>query len=214
MQNNNEYSSLVHWRKEEVDGVSPWLWIKEDNGAWDGPSKDWPEFKALHKKYCKKRRIVVQAGGALGMYPRLLSEYFEYVYSFEPDSLNFHCAVNNCQRPNIRLFNAALGSYPHLTSLKLHDRKNSGMHSIDPTTVGYVPTFTIDDLALTECDLIMLDVEGYEYDVLNGASATIDAFRPMIQTELARGPLSEFMRQKRYVEVGRYHQDIFWMPET
>ena len=33
---------------------------------------------------------------AVGMYPRLLAERFQYVYTFEPYYLNFRCLVHNC----------------------------------------------------------------------------------------------------------------------
>ena len=48
---------------------------------------------------------------------------------------------------------------------------------------GNIPTLLIDDLNLTECDLIMLDVEGYELHALNGAIETIKKYGPVICVE-------------------------------
>ena len=45
--------------------------------------------------------------------------------------------------------------------------------------------YCIDDLNLTECDLIMLDVEGYELHALNGAIETIKKYGPVICIEHA-----------------------------
>ena len=56
-----------------------------------------------------RRRDVVCAGGNQGLYPRLLSEIFENVYTFEPDPLSFHCLAANCQKSNIVKIQAALG---------------------------------------------------------------------------------------------------------
>jgi len=42
---------------------------------------------------------------------------------------------------------------------------------------------TIDDLGLDACDLIQLDVEGFEAKVLQGASQTITRCRPVIMVE-------------------------------
>ena len=38
-------------RTLDLDGVSEWLWVKKDTGAWDGPHKDWPIHKALIEKH-------------------------------------------------------------------------------------------------------------------------------------------------------------------
>jgi hypothetical protein len=46
-----------------------------------------------------------------------------------------------------------------------------------------VSTIAIDDLYLTACDLIILDIEGSEPFALEGARATIDKFKPVIMVE-------------------------------
>jgi len=35
-----EYQELLKTRDQEVDGISGWTWVKEDNGAWDGPHRE------------------------------------------------------------------------------------------------------------------------------------------------------------------------------
>jgi hypothetical protein len=52
---------------------------------------------------------------------------------------------------------------------------------------GYVPTLRLDDLALHACDLIYLDVEGYELFALQGAKETIAKYKPVIACEINRG---------------------------
>ena len=55
----------------------------------------------------------------------------------------------------------------------------------------------VDDLGLPVLDSIILDVEGFEYYAVRGATNTIDEFRPLILFE-DRGELSpEFYNEKR-----------------
>jgi hypothetical protein len=49
---------------------------------------------------------------------------------------------------------------------------------------GRYPTYQIDNLNLAVCDLIHLDIEGYEYYALQGAAHTIATCRPVIVIEM------------------------------
>src|SRR5687767_12330423 len=87
------YENLTEIRDEEVLGLKPWVWIKGEEGVWGGPRN---EFQGLHTLVLKHfndrpKRVCIQAGGALGMYPRLWAKDFEQVFTFEPDPLNFYC---------------------------------------------------------------------------------------------------------------------------
>jgi len=185
--NSMSYSNLVRVRDEIVDGVKSWLWVAEDSGAWDGPSREWMQtHRDAYLRYVKTRNVVVQAGGNCGLYPRLFSEYFQTVYTFEPDPLNFHCLVNNCQRDNVIKINAALGDGSGLVRVKRAGMGNVGMHTITQEGGNFpkiTPQFSIDSLCLEACDLIQLDVEGYEPKVIDGAMRTIEQFHPVISCE-------------------------------
>jgi FkbM family methyltransferase len=66
---------------------------------------------------------------------------------------------------------------------------NVGCHTVSddggkyPLKIAHIPTFTIDQLALDTCDLIQLDCEGYEPNVIMGATETIEKFKPVISLE-------------------------------
>lgn len=126
-----------------------------------------------------KGGIAIQAGGHIGVYPLILSEFFRHVYTFEPDFDNHQCLVRNCSRPNIYVARGALGFVRGTVGVNKH--KNSGGHMIDGE--GYCPIYRIDDMALDSCDLIYLDVEGYEVHALRGALKTISAYKPIIVAE-------------------------------
>jgi hypothetical protein len=49
---------------------------------------------------------------------------------------------------------------------------------------GSCPTYKIDDLSLPICDLIHLDIEGYEYYALQVGIETITTCKPVIVIEM------------------------------
>lgn len=132
-------------------------------------------------KYASKMHIAVQAGGHVGMWPLWLSSHFRNVITFEPEPRNYAALIANTQgRPNILAYNAGLSDDGK--PVRLNVSKNSGGHNLTQED-GDTQTIRIDDLMLADCDLIVLDVEGYELPALLGARHTIAKYRPVIQLE-------------------------------
>jgi len=127
-----------------------------------------------------KRRLVVQAGGNVGVYPLHLSQYFEHVLTFEPEPANFECLkFNTSHKSNIIAAQAALGD--RLDSIGMSVCvENCGAHAV--AGGGEIPLLTIDSLNV-DCDFIQLDVEGFEINALLGAKETIMACSPVIMIE-------------------------------
>lgn len=131
--------------------------------------------------YCKNNKVAVQAGGNFGVWPKALSKVFNTVYTFEPDQVNFSCLCRNIgDIQNIVKIQAALGDENKCVDLYRYEN-NAGAHYV--AGAGIIPTFTIDSLALPACDLIVLDIEGYELKALRGAKKTIEAYGPVIHIE-------------------------------
>lgn len=140
---------------------------------------------------CYERRVAVQAGGNIGAWPQWLSHRFDKVYTFEPEAINFECLLLNAKSTNIYATRAALSDEEENVEL-VFSKENIGGHSIRrldyPKAVPkLLPTVTpavkIDSLNLQTCDLIVLDVEGWEYNALNGGLDTIKAYAPVIMIE-------------------------------
>lgn len=179
------YQELLKTRDQTVDEVSNWTWPKDDNGAWDGPHEEWERsHRDAYLAASRGRDVVVQAGGNCGLYPRLFAKYFKTVYTFEPDPLNFHCLVNNCQLDNVVKINGALGADNEMVRVIRTSPGNVGMHTVTAADgERLVPQFTIDQLNLPACDFIQLDVEGFEANILRGALKTIEKYKPGISCE-------------------------------
>lgn len=172
--------------------------------------------------HCRSFAVAVQAGGNCGVWPAAIGRRFEIVYTFEPDPMNFRCLCANAPAENVVKFNAALGAVHGMLEM---DRQagNCGAHSVsDGPRGGCIPTMRVDDLALEVCDLIYLDVEGYELRALQGASSTIDKCRPTIAVEdkglserygSARGEIERWLESNfNYRVVARPHRDVVLVP--
>lgn len=138
--------------------------------------------------YCNKHNVVVQAGGRCGTYPILYSKIFKKVYTFEPEDLNFYCMKKNVTQNNIIMKQACLGETFKNVKVELPAKatakKGINIGTYQVAGEGNIAMITIDSLNLEECDLIHLDIEGYEGYALEGALTTINKFKPAICVEV------------------------------
>lgn len=135
-------------------------------------------------KFTTRRRTVVQAGGHVGVWPWWLSGHFANVVTFEPEPANYEALVRNLEAhavANVRSFPAGLGAASGRAGLSFNS-KNIGGHKLRPGE-GDTLVVSIDEQGLSDVDLIVLDVEGWEFPALEGARATIERSRPVIMLE-------------------------------
>ena len=100
---------------------------------------------------------------------------------------------------NIFTYDVALSSAPG-TSQIIIKKDNAGHNYLDnlhlPTRTGQIRTRptepptetvqlrTLDSYGFTDVDIIKVDVEGHEFDVVQGAEQTILKYRPVVQLEM------------------------------
>jgi len=204
---------LVTIKNENIDGFQEWIWPIQDTEAWSGPSTEWiRSHRDAYLAITNGRDTVVQAGGNCGMYPRLFSKYFNLVYTFEPDALNFYCLANNCSSENIIKFNCAVGNTNSPVKVIKHYQHNVGCHTV--SLGGTIPQLTIDQLNLSSCSLIQLDVEGFEIPVLQGAWQTIQKYRPGIACEqLGNDNITSLLKPLGYKLIGIVVKDYLYSCE-
>lgn len=146
---------------------------------------------------CVGKQVAVQAGGNVGVFPRWLAQVFGAVYTFEPDQENFECLCKNVPERNVFKFPAALAAQHRGVDLA-RQADNVGAHQVDG--LGPIPTLRIDDLCLSACDLIYLDIEGCEWLALLGGAETINAYRPVIAFE-DKGLSVKYGAAKGHIEL-------------
>jgi FkbM family methyltransferase len=175
---------------DKIELRQGWYWPKSDTEYWEH-CEDYPDVPVELSNFVENKGVAIQAGGNVGLYIKEYSKIFNTVYTFEPDPLNFLCLNLNCDTENVIKIQSCLGFERQLHSLEVNDENvgcthiynNKDMHPKTKYLTSPLPTLTIDDLGLPSCDLIALDIEGFEYFALLGAVKTIDKCRPVICVE-------------------------------
>lgn len=165
--------------KDLTETRDGYVWPKTDINCWNymQSHKDLPK---LISSFVSDKNVIVQAGGNAGYYVKQYAEIFKYVYTFEPEPVNFYCLTQNADSSNIFKYQACLGDKRGLVNLLIKE-KNRGKNYVNG--IGKIPTLLIDDLGLDQCNLIHLDVEGYELFALKGAVETILRCKPVMALE-------------------------------
>jgi len=164
---------------------------------------EWAEGE-IHElsRYVSPGSVVLDIGANVGTHTvalaRLVGEAgFVIAVEAQPEIyqlLSTNIVLNQVQDRAIALNNLA-GSRPDIIEYTASPDKaveNFGAVSFaqDRATVvaerkvmTRLPMIRIDDMGLTRCDLIKIDVEGMEIDVLRGARDVLSAFRPVVYFE-------------------------------
>lgn len=159
----------------------------ERGGFW-WPANDGWCHKVIHQEIpdcdmavslAKGRDCAIQAGGNVGVWAAHLAKSFKRVITAEPDPVNYECLKRNVPA-NVEHHRAGFGNAALTTGIKQVEG-NAGAHYLQGQ--GDIHLVRIDDLELDACDLLILDVEGFEPMALEGAEQTIRKYRPVIMFE-------------------------------
>jgi FkbM family methyltransferase len=177
--------------------------------------KDLLSLEQVLAVYVKGHKVAVQAGGCLGVFAKRLAQSFNAVYCFEPDPKLFRILAQNVEAPNVVLMQAALGDGPVFVSTvqELPPGKTTWNDGMTSTRVnlggeGIIPTLRIDDLALPDCDLIYLDVEGDELKAIKGAHYTLSMLAPVVVVEMNHNLPIEKQSQLRRALIENYDYEF------
>lgn len=178
-----------------------------------------PQVPQTIATYVPQKRVVIQAGGNAGFYVKQYAQLFETVYTFEPIPVLFYCMNRNVESSNVFKFQACLGDSHEFVDLGRKLDNNAG--SANVVGLGKTPTLRIDDFQFPVCDLIHLDIEGYEHKALKGAEETIRRCKPVLVIECFERWLERFdtsieliesyLATLHYKQVGDVHGDrVYW----
>ena len=146
------------------------------------------------EQYLTNDGVFVDIGAHMGTYSIILSKKCKEVYAFEAQKSTFDClnigiCNNNCY--NIKAENVALGSMEGVATLH-HVSEDGGGSTVredvpiisDQKVLDHeiVVMKTLDNYNIKNIDFMKIDVEGYELEVIKGASMTIidNNFPPFI----------------------------------
>jgi FkbM family methyltransferase len=142
----------------------------------------------------RKYDRVIDVGGNRGTYAYHLWKLGAVVEVFEPNPRCYSVlAAWAADKPQVKLHLVALSSHEGSASLHIpidesgveHDASASIEKSeFEQSRDQLVQLQTLDRYSLDDATLIKIDVEGHEYDVIEGASRTLSVSRPALLVEI------------------------------
>jgi len=137
---------------------------------------------------------MIQAGGNCGYLLSSFVDHFNIIYTFEPDPINFYCLNQNVTSPNVIKMQSCIGNDPTPVSTQqlIRPGRPNDTGGVHIAGSGFTPVIIIDNLNLPECDLIQLDVEGYEFNALLGMVNTIKKYKPVLCIEFCEKWLNRY----------------------
>jgi len=145
----------------------------------------------IRKNYTKG--VFLDVGANIGNHTLFVAAFCnpKKILSFEPvpdffEHLRENIKINKLK--NVTALNVALGSKKENKKIFIFDReRNIGAAKIGDNGTINITVDSLDsivnDLKLTQIDLIKIDVEGYNLNVLEGAKKTIVKFKPDLLIE-------------------------------
>lgn len=170
-----------------------WYWPKIDQVSWEGQNKAKNLYEVL-LKYVKNKNIMVQAGGNCGFVLSTFVNHFNTIYTFEPDPVNFYCLNQNINSNNVIKMQCCLGNTSQTVNVQqlIRPDRPHDIGGVHVNGTGFIPTIILDNLNLPDCNLIQLDVEGWELNALLGSIETIKRFKPVLCVEFCEKWLNRY----------------------
>lgn len=168
-----------------------------------------PDLVALLAVMCDEGAQIVDVGANIGCTALALSQIAGdsgRVVAIEPVPRTFsHLSRNVRDVPNIFLQNFALGGISGTVTMQGNDNNLSGAFVADQFKTNHsghftvnVPVRTIDEaiqsFGIDRLDFIKIDVEGFELDVLEGATESLRRYKPRVVLEMNHFCLNQFRR--------------------
>jgi len=139
--------------------------------------------------------IALDIGANIGWYSILLNKLMPdtgRIYAFEPDPLNYELLSENIRLNNVKnvlAVNNALSNKKEIKKLYQYSNKNLGRHSLLYINEGdsvEVEALVLDQfledngIDFTKVKFAKIDIEGYEYFALSGATKVLDHIKCLI----------------------------------
>ena len=167
--------------------------------------KNYEKELSIVNMFSDQNKVAVDVGVYRGVYSYKLSQEFNHVYSFEPNSLIFPFLNKNLPKiiKNITLYNYALSSQDGLAKLRIPIRSKSffksnyeELYQLGAASMHIKNVFNkfhsltvkkkkLDDILIDKkIGFIKINVEGHEKEVIDGAKKIINDNRPVMLVEI------------------------------
>jgi len=156
------------------------------------------------------RSVAVDIGAHVGSFTVRYADVFDTVIAIEPintDYLFDNCAhLGNVVVQPVGISNTRTTLYAHNPA-----PDNSGAWELtqEPNDTP-IRVITLDDIELHACDLVKVDCQGHELAIVQGATETINTYRPTLQLELPNTELQDLLHSMDYKLVEKAGKDWIW----
>ena len=167
---------------KEVNG---W-WLPDDDNYFGAFTENGFQLDHLREafKHVKQWRMAVDCGAHIGFWAKEMAGRFQNVKAFEAAPDTYRCLVKNIGGfENVALKHCAIGSRPGTCRIMEDDKRigNSGARYIKAGKD--IRVISLDAIGFSVCDLLKIDVEGYEFAVIEGAKGILQSNRPVVIME-------------------------------
>lgn len=134
-------------------------------------------------QYVERKGFALDVGMHVGLWSMHLAQQFGSVVGFEPVAEHIECLKLNMEgATNWEVHNCALGNHVGTVGLKFLDGSTGSTQILEGA--GGITMRRLDDFTFSDAiDFIKIDVENYEYFVLEGGEKTIREHQPVIILE-------------------------------
>ena len=173
-------------------------------------------------EYMEERRpieYIADVGAHVGLWsrPMMHRANTKYIWAFEPNSSVRECYVLNMGGfENYSIYPVALG-HKNMKGFLNVETDNSGNTNIHPTKSGNTEIRTLDSFNFEHLDYIKVDVEGFEYNFLQGAVDTLNRCRPFVHLEMksknmrnSKDDFYRFMKNIGYGQVMKIGAEVLY----
>lgn len=184
-------------------------------------------------------RLALDIGANVGQSSYAFRRIFPHaeLHAFEPNPVIFQTLVKNLRNYQIELHNVGLGQQKSIGHIYIPEYRNilfTGLascnrvqaekhmqklnmfksHSSNFATLQQNIFIESGDFFELRPDLIKIDVEGFEVEVLQGLTRTIEAFKPLILVECSdtHDQVSELLSKYSYQNLEFSRKDKAWLP--
>lgn len=181
--------------------------VSDDNYLKQIRKRFEPKMVELFKVVATDSKVVLDIGANIGCTAILFGELSKQVYAFEPSQSTFRFLEKNVGSSglqNISLQNIGLGAESGEFTLTFSPANRAGGFVSNRTQInaGHVTESitirqldeVVQSLNLSMIDFIKIDVEGFEGQVLQGATQTLSTYQPVVVLELNHWCLNAFQR--------------------
>ena len=161
-------------------------WLPDDDNYFGAFTENGFQLDHLREafKHVRQWRCAVDCGAHCGFWTKEMAERFDSVFAFEAAPDTYRCLEKNIVGySNVRMFNHAVGAMASSCRIVEDDKRKGNSGSRYIKFGPYIPIVALDEMNIETCDLLKIDVEGYEFAVIEGARKLIEKHRPVIIME-------------------------------